>query len=360
MTPARASVRIAREMVHVPEPTSLLRASDLTATELHDLLDLAALMKSAPADWCDALRAETLICCYEQPSVRTRAAFAAAAHRLGMLPLQLGPEELRRGGRETVEDTARMLSGLGAALVLRARDHATLERLAAAATVPVVNARSATHHPCQALALLLTLRERFGTLTGLRVAYVGDGGALAHSLLEAGALVGLHVVVATPQDRAPDAEVVETATAAAHASGGRVELTDDPYDAVRGARAVCTDVWAPADAGEDANPDADGREPRRSVADLVTFRVDADLMREASPDAIFLHGLPAQRGQEVTAEVIDGPDSWVWAQAENRLPVAQALVYALCAGDWSGTLGFVPSDPPVPIRHLTSVDGGRS
>jgi ornithine carbamoyltransferase len=307
---------------------SVLRIADLSTVELHRLLDLAERMKAEPAEWVDALPGQTLVTLFEKPSTRTRVSFAVAAHRLGMLPLVLRSDELQLGRGETIEDTARVLSGYAAAIAVRTYAQATLERLAGAATVPVINALSDDHHPCQALADLLTLRERFGELAGLRVAYVGDGNNIAHSLLEAGALAGMHVAIASPVGYAPDPAVVARAgELTAVAGGGSVEVTDDLFTAVAGAHAVYTDVWVSM--GEDAE-----REQR--LVDLAPYRVDAALMAAAYRSAIFLHCLPAHRGEEVAAEVIDGPASAVWEQAANRLPTEQALVYALCTGDWNG------------------------
>ena len=292
-------------------PRHLLRVSDLEPASLTALLDLAAEMKSRPHGFVEALRGDTLVCFFEKPSTRTRVSFAAAAERLGMMPLLLGPDELQLGRGETLEDTARTLSGYAAAIVVRTFAQETVERLAAAATAPVVNALTDEHHPCQALADLLTLRERFGRLDGLRVAYVGDGSNVAESLVEAGALSGVDVVVACPpgyEPGVPGAHVVE-----------------DPFEAAAGADAVYTDGWVSM--GEEAEEAA-----RRAA--LEPYRVDAQLLSAARADAVFMHCLPAHRGDEVTADVIDGPQSVVWQQAENRLPTEEALLYALCLRRW--------------------------
>jgi ornithine carbamoyltransferase len=294
-----------------PVPRSFLRVSDLEPDSLRALLDLAAKMKTRPHGFVDALRGDTVVCLFEKPSTRTRVSFAAAAERLGMMPLLLRPDELQLGRGETVEDTARTLSGYAAAIVVRTFAQATVEQLASAATVPVINALTDEHHPCQALADLLTLRERFGELEGLRVAYVGAGNNVATSLAEAGALVGTTVVVACPpglEPAVPGAEVV-----------------NDPVEAVAGAHAVYTDVWVSM--GEEA-------ERRERFEALESYRVDARLLASARPDAVFMHCLPAHRGEEVTAEVIDGPQSVVWQQAENRLPTEEALLLTLIAGRW--------------------------
>lgn len=297
-------------------PAHLLRVADLDAVALHATLDLATAMKQRPHGFVDALRGDTVACFFEKPSTRTRVSFAAAAERLGMLPLLLRPDELQLGRGETVEDTARILSGYASAIVIRTFAQATVEAVAAAATVPVVNALTDDHHPCQALADLLTLHERFHRLDGLRVAFVGDFGNVAVSLAEAAALTGIELVVACPPGYA------RAATGAT--------VVHDPREAVRGAHAVYTDVWVSM--GEEA----DAARRRR---DLQPFQVDEALLAEAAPDAVFMHCLPAHRGEEVTAGVIDGPRSVVWQQAENRLPTEEAILYLLVARTWDVRAG---------------------
>ena len=181
------------------KPSDLLRIADLTATQLNALLDLADEMKNGPIWWTAARHGTAIACLFDKPSTRTRVSFEVAAHRLGMLPIMLRPDELQLGRGEPLDDTARVLSSYTAAIVVRTFAQATLEALAEAASVPVVNALTDDHHPCQALADLLTLRRRFGYLEGIRLAYVGDGNNVAHSLMEAGALAGMHVTVATPR-----------------------------------------------------------------------------------------------------------------------------------------------------------------
>jgi ornithine carbamoyltransferase len=300
-----------------------LRVADLSSSQLHRLLDLAAAMKADANGWRRSAQGETLALLFEKPSTRTRASFAAAAWRLGMLPLELRPEELQLGRGESIEDTGRILSAYASAIVVRTDAQRTVEALAKAADVPVINALTDRHHPCQALADLLTLRERFGALTGLELAYVGDGNNVAHSLLEAGALAGVRVTVAAPEGYEPYPDVV----AWAREAGGEVEVGRDPVEAVDGAHAVYTDVWV-------SMGDEQDRDVR--VADLAPYQVDAALLEHARDDAIVLHCLPAHRGEEVTAEVLDGPRSAVWQQAANRLPTEQALIYALVTGDWEG------------------------
>ncbi|HEX5899352.1 MAG TPA: ornithine carbamoyltransferase [Solirubrobacteraceae bacterium] len=315
-------------MTTLTAPRHVLRVADLSAGELERVLDLAARMKADPGGWTGALPGRALACLFEKPSTRTRASLAVAAHRLGMLPLVLRPDELQLGRGETIADTARVLSGYAAAITVRTFAQATLEELADHATVPVINALSDAHHPCQALADLLTMRERFGTLPGLRLAYVGDANNVAHSLLEAGALAGVSVALACPRGYEPDDEVLDRAFHLQADHGGLLEVTHDPRHAVAGAHAVYTDVWVSM--GEDAERD-------QRLAALEPYRVTRALMSAADPQAIFLHCLPAHRGEEVDAAVIDGAQSAVWQQAANRLPTEQALIYALITGDWDGS-----------------------
>jgi ornithine carbamoyltransferase len=315
-------------MTTLTAPRHVLRVADLSAGELELVLDLAARMKADPGGWIGALPGRALASLFEKPSTRTRASLAVAAHRLGMLPLALRPDELQLRRGETIADTARVLSGYAAAITVRRFAQDTLQELADHADVPVINALSDAHHPCQALADLLTLRERFGTLQGLRLAYVGDANNVAHSLLEAGALAGVSVVIACPRGYEPDGEVLDRAFHLQADHGGLLEVTHDPRHAVSGAHAVYTDVWVSM--GEDAE-----RDQRRAA--LEPYRVTSALMSAADPQAIFLHCLPAHRGEEVDAAVIDGAQSAVWQQAANRLPTEQALIYALVTGDWDGS-----------------------
>jgi ornithine carbamoyltransferase len=271
-------------------------------------------MKEEPHGWHDALAGASVACYFSKPSTRTRISFEAAVHRLGGLPIMLRPDELQLGRGEPIADTARVMSSYCAAIVIRTFAQSDVAEMAAAASVPVINALTDDHHPWQALADVLTLRERFGELRGLPVAYVGDGNNVAHSLIEAAALTGIDLKLACPEDFRPDPEI---------AFGTYV--TDDPREAVAGARAVYTDVWVSM--GDEA-------ERQRRIRALEAFRVTPGLMGLAAADAIFLHCLPAHRGEEVATAVIDGAHSAVWQQAANRLPTEQAVLYALTTGDW--------------------------
>jgi ornithine carbamoyltransferase len=312
------SARLAFPIVHARNFT---RVSSLTPAALWSLLDLAEVMKETPSLYRSALQGQTIACIFEKPSTRTRVSFAAAAARLGATAIALSPQELQIGRGETIADTARSLSGYCAAIVIRTFDQETVDELARWATVPVINALSDQHHPCQALADVLTIRETFGELAGRRLAFVGDGrDNVAHSLLEAGALTGLDVIIACPPELEPDRAVLSNANDIARWTGASMLVLHDPVAAVMGADAVYTDVWASM--GEETEEGERRRLLRR-------YQVNESLMDFARPDAIFLHCLPAKRGQEVTSGVIDGPQSAVWRQSANRLVTEGALLLAL-------------------------------
>ena len=293
---------------------SLLDVDDLTADELTLVLDLAELSEPPPV-----LRGHGVALLFEKPSARTRNATEMAVVQLGGHPVSLRGDEVGLDERETAEDLARTLAQYHAALGARVFDHTVLERIAAAVDVPVINLLSDRAHPLQALADLLTLRQRLGSLSGRTVAWVGDGNNVCRSLMLAASLAGLDVRVACPRAYQPARADVERATG----HGGRVTLTENPAEAVGGADAVCTDVWTSM--GQE-----DERDERRR--NFEPYRVDASLLARAAPGAVFLHCLPAHRGEEVTAEVIDGPQSAVWQQAANRMHTARGLLLWLFGG----------------------------
>jgi ornithine carbamoyltransferase len=297
------------------------RVSDLAPDELVSLLELAKAMKAEPERFEDALHGQSVACIFEKPSTRTRVSFAAAAARLGATPISLSPQELQVGRGESIADTARSLSGYVSAIVIRTFAQTTVEELARFSSVPVVNALSDLHHPCQALADLLTIDEELGGLTGRRLAFLGDGGDnVAHSLLEAGALAGMDVTIACSPDYEPDANVLAGASALAERSGATLAIVHDPRVAVADADVVYADVWASM--GEEAEHDV-------RAAALAPFEVTEELMGVAKPEAIFMHCLPAKREEEVAAAVIDGPRSAVWRESANRLPTEEALLLML-------------------------------
>ena len=298
----------------------LLTVDALRVPELFKLLDLADELK-AERRHGPATRGELKGCSigmiFEKPSTRTRVSFEVAIHELGGHAVVLNAGDLQLGRGETVEDTARVLSAYLHALVVRTFGQSRLEILAAAGTIPVVNALSDFSHPCQALADLQTIREYKGALAGLKLCYLGDGNNVAHSLLQGGAMTGMHVAVGSPPGYEPIPQVVESAAAVAAESGGSVAVTADPLAAARDADVVYTDVWASM-----------GQEAEHAARALMfgPFQVGEHVMEVARPDAIVMHCLPAHRDEEITAEVIDGQQSVVWTQAENRLHTAKAVL----------------------------------
>ena len=297
------------------------RVADLSPAGLRLLMNLARELKAHPLEHYEALRGETIACIFEKPSTRTRVSFAAAIARLGATPVALSPSELQVGRGESIADTARSLSGYCAAIVIRTFEQETVAELARWASVPVVNALSDGHHPCQALADLLTIEEEFADVTERRLAFVGDGGDnVAHSLLEVGALSGLDVTIACPPAYQPDRAVLSGARRLAELTDATLRVVHDPCEAIAGADVVYADVWASM--GEESE-----RDLRKRV--LGPYQVTPELLSLAAEDAIFLHCLPAKRGEEVAPAVIDGRQSRVWRQSANRLPTEQALLLAL-------------------------------
>jgi ornithine carbamoyltransferase len=306
----------------------LLRISDLSRTDLDKLLQISQRVMEDPHQHAGLLDGDTVITYFAKPSTRTRLSFGSAISHLGGVPEVVGPNELQLGRGETIEDTARVVSRYARAFVIRTYSDDDVRRFAAAATIPVINALTDRHHPCQALADLLTLKQHFGSLQGLRLAYLGDGNNVAHSLLEACALAGIDITVATPPGYEPDPEVVACAERLALASGAIAFTTHDPLLAVAGVDAVYTDVWV-------SMGDSDDDRAARSAA-LQPYQVNEAVMAEASPKAVFMHCLPAHRGDEVSSGVIDGPRSLVLDEAENRMHTAQALLIALTLGLLTG------------------------
>ena len=286
-----------------------LTGEELGAFELSQLLDLAAELKSERGIAEKPLAGRSIGLVFVKPSTRTRISFEVGVAELGATPVVLRGDELQLSRGESPGDTGRVLSRFLDAIAIRSGSHEQVAELAAAAEVPVVNALTPLHHPCQALADLQTLRERRGDLHGLRLAYVGDGNNVARSLAIACELAGVELTVA-----APDGYQLE--------EGHGVKLTDDPRDAASGADAIYTDVWVSM---------GDEGEAERRRADLTPYRVDADLLGAAAEGAIVLHCLPAHPGEEISAEVLYGPRSAVWDQAENRLHAQKALLLTLLA-----------------------------
>jgi ornithine carbamoyltransferase len=294
-----------------------LTGAELTAAELGALLDRALELKREPLA-SDALAGASVALIFQKPSTRTRVSFEVGVHELGGHALVLRADEMQLSRGEALRDTALVLARHVAAVGLRTGPDATLEELAAHSTVPVINMLSARHHPCQALADLLTLREGAGALPGLRVAYVGDGNNVARSLAMLGTLAGMHVALASP----PGYSLEDDLSLASGASG-LVSFHEDPREAVQGACAVYTDVWV-------SMGDEDTAERRR--ADLREYRLDDALLDAAAPGAFALHDLPAHPGEEISAQVLYGSRQRIWDQAENRRHAQKALLELLVAG----------------------------
>ncbi|HUR36857.1 MAG TPA: ornithine carbamoyltransferase [Terriglobales bacterium] len=298
----------------------LASIQDFSPAELQAVLDLAALVKARPADFRDALQGKQVVLFFEKPSLRTRLTFEAGIASLGGASFFVDQTRSRLDEREPLSDIAHNLERWVHAVVLRTFAHGTVTGMAEHASIPVVNALSDLEHPCQALADYLTLQERFGDLKKIRLAYVGDGNNVAHSLMLTAASLGSSISIATPKGYGPNPEVVVAALAIASATGAQIEITNDPVLAVTGADAIYTDVWASMGQEDEAG------ERARIFA---PFQVNDKLMSHADDAAFFMHCLPAHRGDEVTASVIDSPRSIVFDQAENRLHVQKAILLLL-------------------------------
>ena len=298
---------------------SFTRVAGWSRDELQTLLDLAEELKAERAHRPElpVLRGRTIGLIFRKPSTRTRVAFEVGIAELGGRSLFLPESELMLARGEPCRDTALVLSRFLSALMVRTFEQDEVEEFAEHASIPVINGLTDRSHPLQALADALTLRERFGSLGGLRIAYVGDGNNVCHSLMRIAGRFGLELVAATPPGYEPDDEIARSAAEDARTAGGRVELTTDPRDAVRGAQAVYTDVWASM--GQD-----DERE--RRLRDLEPYRLDKELIALADEDAVAMHCLPAHVGEEITADVLYGPRCLAWEQAENRLHTQKALM----------------------------------
>jgi ornithine carbamoyltransferase len=293
------------------------RDLDLSQDELLALLNLTQQVKTNPARFAKALTGRYISLLFEKPSLRTRMTFELAIKQLGGdAILNVGPI----GDREPLKDVARNLDRWTNAIVARTFSQKTIDDLAHWSSVPVINALSDRYHPCQALADIFTLQEKFGDLRGLKLAFVGDGNNVAHSLMLSSLRLGMNFALATPAGYEPDADIVSQAEALAAVSGGELLITNDPIKAVDGAQGVYTDVWASM--GQE-------HEKAKRLSDFAPYQVNGPLFDKASSEAVFLHCLPARRGEEVTDDVIESPASAVFDQAENRLHVQKALLLML-------------------------------
>jgi ornithine carbamoyltransferase len=293
--------------------TDFTRDLDLTAGELISLLNLADDLKRAPLHYLEAARGKSIALLFEKPSLRTRLTFELAIQQMGGNSVT---SEGPIGVREPLKDVARNLDRWVDAIVARVFSQATIDGLAKRSRVPVINALSDLYHPCQALADLQTIREHFGHLEGLKLAFIGDGNNVAHSLMLCAARTGMDFALARPEGYGPDAAIL----AQAESFGTKIQITTDPNEAAAGAHVIYTDVWASMGQENEASI-------RREI--FAPYQVDEDLMRHALPEAIFLHCLPAKRGEEVTDSVIESKQSLVFNQAENRLHAQKALLLML-------------------------------
>jgi ornithine carbamoyltransferase len=301
----------------------LISTRDLGPQGVEAVLHLTELMKSRPSVFQRALAGKQMVMFFEKPSLRTRLTFEAGMASLGGTTIFVDQRQSRLDARETMSDVAHNIERWVDVVVLRTFAHETIESMARHASIPVINALSDLEHPCQALADYFTLQERFGDLRKVTLAYVGDGNNVAHSLLLTAACLGSSVRVATPKGYEPNAKIVAEARKIAKQSGARIEILTDPHAAVAGADAIYTDAWASMGQEQEA-------EQRAGI--FAPYQVNRSLMAEAAPHAVFMHCLPAHRGQEVTDEVMDSDNSLVFEQAENRLHVQKAILYLLLGG----------------------------
>ncbi len=301
----------------------LVSTRDLGPQGVEAVLHLAELMKSRPSVFQRSLAGKQMVMFFEKPSLRTRLTFEAGMTSLGGTAMFVDQSQSRLDAREKLSDIAHNLERWVDVIVLRTFAQETIAGMARHASVPVINALSDLEHPCQALADYLTLQEHFGDLKKVRLTYVGDGNNVAHSLLLTSACLGSSIRIATPKGYAPNGQIVADARKIAKHTGAQIELLIDPHAAVAGADAVYTDAWASMGQEHEA-------EQRAGI--FAPYRVDGELMAEAAPHAVFMHCLPAHRGEEVTDEVIDSDNSVIFDQAENRLHVQKSILYLLLGG----------------------------
>jgi ornithine carbamoyltransferase len=297
-----------------------LSIRDFTPEQIDHLLARAADIKQYPHNYAEALHGKALALIFEKPSLRTRVTFDVGVQQLGGISLYLSPAEISLGKRESVYDVAKNLERMVQGIMIRTFAHDIVERMAEHASIPIINGLTDYSHPCQAMADFLTIREIKGTAAGVKLAFIGDGNNVAHSLMFTGAQLGANVCVATPEGFEPDDAAIAWASNRAAKTGGTCIVTNDPVEAVRGADVIYTDVWASM--GQEA-------ETEQRARIFAPFQVNAKLFSFAKPDAIFMHCLPAHRGEEVTEDVIDSRWSVVFQQAENRLHAQKAIMVQL-------------------------------
>lgn len=300
-------------------PKDLLTVADIPRQRIHHLIALAQKMKAARKQGRTdfPLKGKTLGLIFEKPSTRTRVSFEAGMNQLGGQALFLASEKIQLSRGESLADTAKVLTRYLDGLVVRTFDQASLEEWARHTSIPVINGLTDHCHPCQALADLLTIVEKMGRAKGLKLAYIGDGNNITHSLLEGGAKVGMHVSVGCPEGYEPDHRIVEAAKEEGLQTGARIEITHDPKIAAKDADVIYTDVWISMGQENEHQP---------RMAALAPYQVNRQLMQQAKPNALVMHCLPAHRGEEITEDVLDGPQSVVLDQAENRLHIQKAIL----------------------------------
>ncbi len=297
-----------------------LTVRDLSGEEIQGLFRLALDMKKNPKKYWDSLKGKALALIFEKPSLRTRTSFDIGIQQLGGFSLYLSPNEISLGKRESIHDVAKNLERMVQGIMIRTFAHQIVIDMATHASIPVINGLTDYSHPCQAMADFLTILEHKGSLKGKKLCYVGDGNNVAHSLMFAGARLGVHVTVACPKGYEPNPTALKDALDDAQATGARIEVVTDPMTGVKDADAIYTDVWASM--GQEAEAEA-----RKQI--FRPYQVNAKLMAAAKSDAIFMHCLPAHRGDEVTDEVIDSKQSVVFDEAENRLHAQKAIMHEL-------------------------------
>jgi ornithine carbamoyltransferase len=319
-------------------PTDFLSIRDFSPAEIHRFIDLARQIKAIPGAYARSLKGKTLAMIFEKPSLRTRVSFDVGIHQLGGFSLYLSPAEINLGKRESVYDVAKNLERMVQGIMIRTFDHEIVEQMAEYATVPIINGLTDFSHPCQAMADYMTILEIKGTIAGLKVAFIGDGNNVAHSLMFTGAQLGAKVWVATPAGYEPDGSAVRWAEERAKQTGGSCTITNDPVQAATNADVIYTDVWASM--GQESQA-----QQRHSI--FQPYQVNAGLFSCAKPDAIFMHCLPAHRGDEVTSDVIDSPASVVFQEAENRLHAQKAIMLELMEHEGAR--------PAVPVQEVAQV-----
>ncbi|MBX3044766.1 MAG: ornithine carbamoyltransferase [Candidatus Kapabacteria bacterium] len=301
-----------------------LMVRDFTTEEIHETFEIARDMKKDRKKYSKALEGETMALIFEKPSLRTRTTFDVGIQQLGGYSLYLSPAEINLGKRESVYDVAKNLERMVQGIMIRTFGHDIVENMSKYAKIPIINGLTDYSHPCQAMADYLTILEVKGKLEGLKLTYVGDGNNVAHSLMDAGARLGVNVTISCPRGYEPNMMAYNQAVEDAKLTGAKIEVVHDPFEAVKGADAIYTDVWA------SMGQEAEAAERRRI---FLPYQVNENLMAAAKDDAIFLHCLPAHRGDEVTDGVIDAPNSYVFPEAENRLHAQKAIMYKLLKQD---------------------------